>query len=202
MDANESFDVHTGSRTTVFRDQPIVEEATDQPTQHGENQGEIPPSHDHPPAVPGSASQGTRSTISPDPVSTPAQSLEAAPSPHSVNQTQMSVAKEHEADQSAASNLVPHDKVSQATSAVSMRDFSGCDDPDILPCTRHAVEQLAALLNQLAGKFPDMEGRDLARALGIANNKILVAMNYPPEVPNHVLQRTGTGGRASSVLCA
>ena len=75
-------------------------------------------------------------------------------------------------------NLIPDSKVEQAIGMAHARDFASSDSHDLMIHVRRMVPLIAATLDRYAREFPGVEGRDLCRALGMANTKIQICMKW------------------------
>lgn len=72
----------------------------------------------------------------------------------------------------------PADKVRQAIHKVRVRELTSLDELDLSAHVRRMVPIAAEVLNRYAREFPDVEAHDLSRALGIANAKLQLQMDW------------------------
>lgn len=74
--------------------------------------------------------------------------------------------------------LIPSGKVQKAISMVRTGDLRSSDGTDLGDDLRRMVPLVAALLNQCALGFPELEGRDISQVLGRANTKLQLVMRW------------------------
>ena len=75
-------------------------------------------------------------------------------------------------------NFIPPDKIQQAVSAISHRDFAGPVDSDLAVHARRMVPMIAEILNRYAREFPEVDGHDLCWVSGRAITKLQVCMKW------------------------